>query len=149
LGTNLEKIVSEILIKYCGNKNITFIEFYEKFNIELVVTITNVNKTQTRFISYKREPDYKVLDIVCISMSVPIYFEASIIDEKYYCDGSVLCNLPLKVWDKAPKQLDDNSTEINSIDDYLFNMIGNLNGKASEIYYKVEKLIVRDILNQI
>jgi predicted acylesterase/phospholipase RssA len=147
--TNLEKIVSEILIKYCGNKNITFIEFYKKFNMDLVVTITNVNKMQTRFISYKREPDYKVLDIVCISMSVPIYFETSIIDEEYYCDGSVLCNLPLKVWDTettkanifgviviSPEQLDNNSTEINSIDDYMYNMIGNLNGKASEIYYK-------------
>jgi len=146
---NLEKAVSEILIKYCGDKNITFIEFYNKFNIELNVCITNVNKMQSVFVSHKTDPDYKVLDIVCISMSVPIYFETSIINDEYYCDGSVLCNLPLKIWDTennkantfgiivvSPEQLDNNSTPINSIDDYMFNIIGNLNGKASEIYYK-------------
>ena len=75
--------------------NVTMIEFYNITSIEIHIFATNITTFELVDISYKTHPDWRLIDAVYSSCSIPIIFSPFIKDSKYYCDGGLLLNYPL------------------------------------------------------
>ncbi|NOT51765.1 MAG: patatin-like phospholipase family protein [Chitinophagaceae bacterium] len=98
-----------------GNADITFRQLIEKGFKELYVTGTSLNKQQLIIFSHETYPDMKIRDAVRISMSIPLYFEATFIDSKgntFYhpknkegldvvVDGGITGNFPIRMFDST------------------------------------------------
>lgn len=77
--------------------NITLLEFYEKTQKEIHFFTTDLQELDTVDLSYKTHPEWKLMDAVYASGSLPIIFEPHYEEttEKIYLDGAVLLNYPL------------------------------------------------------
>lgn len=105
----LEKIIED----KTGNKDITFQELHARKFKDLYVTGTSLNHQKLIVFSYQSYPNMKVKDAVRISMSIPLYFEAVIIDSSGHVlsrkqanayhdlvvDGGLTGNFPITIFD--------------------------------------------------
>ena len=96
-----KKIIEELLIPLLKGKDFdtstTLLEFYEKTNIEIHITTTELNEYELVDISYKTHPELSVIDAVYCSASLPILFSPVLKDEKCYVDGGTILNYPLSL----------------------------------------------------
>jgi len=106
----LEKMIRD----KTGNSEITFREMHDRRFKDLYVTGTSLNHQKLLVFSWKTYPSMKVKDAVRISMSIPLYFEAVIIDslgrvlekadKNYYditVDGGLTGNYPIAMFDSV------------------------------------------------
>lgn len=93
------KIIEDILAPVLRAKNIdinvTMREFYELTNIELHIFVTELNNFNIIDISYIEYPEWKLVDAVYASCSIPILFAPLLKDSKCYIDGGFILNYPL------------------------------------------------------
>ena len=75
--------------------NFTFQEFYDKTNVEFIVSVFNMQKYKTEYISYKTHPDLKVLDIVIASCTIPIVMKTHV---ENLVDGAFDERVPILPW---------------------------------------------------
>ncbi len=101
-----------------GNPNLTLGELHQltpqKGFRDLYVTGTNLSRQRLEVFSYETHPHLKVADAVRISMSIPLYFRAVLMDESgnvvtkpkrnqpvdVLVDGGMLANYPIDLFDK-------------------------------------------------
>jgi predicted acylesterase/phospholipase RssA len=76
--------------------NITLKEFYELNGIELHMYTTELNTFKLIDISYKTHPDWRVVDAVYCSCSLPFIFIPFSYEKCIYCDGGMFSNYPLE-----------------------------------------------------
>jgi NTE family protein len=107
----LEKMIED----KTGNKDITFQGMHDRNFKDLYVTGTSLNHQRLIVFSYQSYPNMKVKDAVRISMSIPMYFEAVIIDStgnvlnrkqatSYHdvmVDGGFTGNFPITIFDST------------------------------------------------
>ena len=125
---NFKIIFNKFLINKNIDKNITFKDLYELIPIELTINIACINTLEILFCNYKNTPDFKVVDIITISCSIPILFEPTLLNDKYYVDGGFYNSCPIIYY---KEQLDktliirykSNNIKIYSIYDYLYYLI--------------------------
>ena len=91
----ISEFLSPFLLARDFSLDITMAEFFEKTAIELHIYITEINAFECIDISYKTHPEWKIVDAVYTSCSLPIVFSPIITDDKCYLDGSFLMNYPL------------------------------------------------------
>ncbi|ESO84594.1 hypothetical protein LOTGIDRAFT_236237 [Lottia gigantea] len=95
MGKHIEKKV--------GDADITFKQLYKKKGIELCICVTNVNRMNVTFCHVKTTPHLPIRRAVCMSMSIPGYFQASketlFGSMDVYVDGGLLCNYPIHCFD--------------------------------------------------
>jgi NTE family protein len=93
------KIIEDILAPVLRAKNIdtnvTMREFYELTDIELHIFVTELNNFNIIDIYYIEYPDWKLVDAVYASCSIPIIFAPLLKDSKCYIDGGFILNYPL------------------------------------------------------
>jgi predicted acylesterase/phospholipase RssA len=93
------KIIEDILTPVLRAKNIdtnvTMREFYELTEIELHIFVTELNNFNIIDICYIDFPDWKLVDAVYASCSIPIIFAPLLKDSKCYIDGGFILNYPL------------------------------------------------------
>lgn len=98
-GIYNENFICEYLSPFFKTRDfsldITMADFFEKTAIELHIYVTEINEFECIDISYKTHPEWKVVDAVYASCSLPIVFSPIINGEKCYLDGSFLMNYPL------------------------------------------------------
>lgn len=75
--------------------NVTMKDFYDITQIEIHIFTTEVMNLELIDISYKTHPDWRLIDAVYSSCSIPIIFSPFIKDSKCYCDGGLFLNYPL------------------------------------------------------
>lgn len=109
-GDRLEEEVGNLLGKYLGQSNIKFAEFYEKTGIDLIVTITCVEKGETWYCNYLTEPQMEVKKAVRMSMSIPWAFASIEYKGLHFCDGGVYDNFPIDYWDDKEKGIKNEHT---------------------------------------
>lgn len=97
--TPLIKLVDEVLSRKNIPTDITFKDLYEYSKIDLIITGSNVNAMETKYFNYKNTPDMKIRDACVISMSYPILFTPTLLNNDYYCDGGLYRNIPFKYID--------------------------------------------------
>lgn len=77
------------------SSDITLLDFYEVTKIEIHMFATNINTFELVDVSHKSHPDWKVIDAVYSSCSVPIIFTPFFKDNECYCDGALFANYPI------------------------------------------------------
>lgn len=70
-------------------------DFYDNFGIELHVFTTELENYELIDISYKTHPEWKVLEAVYASCSLPFLFSPFMKENTIYLDGGLQCNYPL------------------------------------------------------
>lgn len=77
--------------------DITLKEFYEFSKKEIHIYATELHSYKLIDFSYKTHPDWKIIDVIYSSCSIPGIFMPLIVNEECYCDGGIICNYPLKL----------------------------------------------------
>ena len=112
-GKKFEKWLAAVIKNKTGNADITFKEMHERGFKNIYVTGTSLNHQRLLVFSREQYPEMKVKDAVRISMSIPLYFEAVIIDSTgkvvsrrdvkpehdLVVDGGFTGNFPIAIFD--------------------------------------------------
>ena len=148
-------VISEIFKPLFGgldiSMNVTMSELYAFNHIDLHLFVTDFNEFETVDISHSTHPDWLVVDAVYASAALPILFSPLLKDSKYYIDGGILCNYPIKncinlgaSYDttiglhRASSVAISNLTDESTIFDYLFLIL-------YKILHKMNKLLPESI----
>jgi len=117
-GDKVTNWIGTLLKEKTGKADITFAELHQltsKNNFrDLYVTGTNLTDQRLMVFSYETSPDMQVKHAVRISISVPLYYRAVLLDQEGHVvtkpkkeqdvdvlvDGGVLANFPLDVFDQ-------------------------------------------------
>jgi predicted acylesterase/phospholipase RssA len=95
-----KKVIQETFLPLFNGKDIsidiTMKEFFEITNIEIHIFTIEIHSFEIIDISYKTHPDWKVIDAVYASSSVPVIFSPFFKDNHCYCDGGFLINYPIE-----------------------------------------------------
>jgi predicted acylesterase/phospholipase RssA len=93
------KIIEEILEPLFRAKNIdinvNMEEFFEITKIDLHIFVTELNNFKIMDICHSEYPEWRVIDAVYASCSIPIIFSPLLKDSKCYLDGGFILNYPL------------------------------------------------------
>jgi predicted acylesterase/phospholipase RssA len=115
----------------------TLAELYAFNGIEMHLYVTELNKYELVDISFKTHPEWRIIDAIYASCSIPIIFAPLIVEDKCYMDGGFFLNYsiskcpvenPGEVFGISMGNLPENNTEKrigshSSIFDYLFSIL--------------------------
>jgi predicted acylesterase/phospholipase RssA len=73
----------------------TLAELYEYNGIELHIYATELNRYELVDISFKTHPEWRVVDAIYASCSIPLMFSPLIQENKCYVDGGFFSNYPI------------------------------------------------------
>jgi predicted acylesterase/phospholipase RssA len=140
----MEKMLEPLLAGKDISTEVTLKEFYDINGIDLYFFATELNTFKLCKMSHHTHPDWRVIDAVYASCTLPIIFAPLIKGSECYIDGGVMCGYPMKAClndGNAPetifgiKKLFDGAelvSETSSLFDYLLiilkNVISLLNG---------------------
>ena len=99
--TNLDnlKVVLQTLTNYKLKKDtITFQDLYKKTNKIIQIGVTSLTNTNFTIFNYKNYPNVNIIDAILASCSLPGIFPPYKINNSYYCDGGVLNNCPIDIF---------------------------------------------------
>lgn len=74
-GNALYRYLGLLFYKYLGNADVTFLQLYEAFGVELAISVTNVTRASSELLHVKTSPNYPIRKAVRISMSLPIIIQ--------------------------------------------------------------------------
>jgi NTE family protein len=122
-GDQLTKYICELVGRQTQRPNLTLAELHQLALAQpghyrdLYTTGTNLTLQRTQVFGYETHPDMRVADAVRISMSIPLYFRAVLLDAnnkviqgqpkagqptQVLVDGGLLANYPLHIFDQPP-----------------------------------------------
>jgi NTE family protein len=122
-GDQFTKYLCELVGRQTQRPNLTLGELHELAQQQpgryrdLYTTGTNLTLQRTQVFSYETHPTMRVADAVRISMSIPLYFRAVLLDAdghvvpgrprpgqpvQVLVDGGLLANYPLNLFDRPP-----------------------------------------------
>ena len=76
--------------------DITLAEFFELTKIEIFMYTSELNEFELVEISHKTHPEWTVIEAVYASACLPVFLSPLQKDGKYYADGGIFLNYPLK-----------------------------------------------------
>jgi predicted acylesterase/phospholipase RssA len=125
----------DVMEKTTGNKEITLLQVFEKYEKELIITGSNVSTHTIHYFTKDSHPDMPVRLAVRISMSIPVLFIPVKFDNCVWVDGGFLDNYPISFYDPMPFfgqtvgfKLHTNSNPpytINGVADFAMNLLGS------------------------
>jgi len=102
-GKKLDKWIGNKLKEATGNADITFMEIYKKYNKEVCIVVTNMNRMMVEYCHPKTTPDMPVRLAANMSMATPGFFQPvkyqRFRSNDYYVEGGPLCNFPIHSFD--------------------------------------------------
>lgn len=101
----IEKVIKDVITEKGYSLDLTFEDLFFKNGIDFIVTGSNVNTMKTHYYNFKTTPKMKIVDAVKISVSYPIVFTPTKIDDDYYCDGGLFRNIPFQYGENEYKDL--------------------------------------------
>jgi NTE family protein len=118
-GDKIAQWIEELIAAKTGNGDITFAELHQQRAVEgykdVYITGTDLTYQCLRVFSYERYPAMRLKDAVRISLSIPLYYKAILMDDegKVYekpesrkglhvmVDGGALSNFPVTLFDSS------------------------------------------------
>lgn len=120
-GDQFTKYLSELVQRKTQNPDLTLGQLHTLVEAQptryrdLYTTGTNLTTQRVQVFSYETHPDMRVADAVRISMSIPLYFRAVLLDKQGHVvrqpaksqevevlvDGGLLANYPINLFDEA------------------------------------------------
>jgi NTE family protein len=99
-GDYFLNFIEEQIEQKTGNRRSTFSEVKRPDFKDLFVVGTELTQQLSVVFCNECSPDMAIADAVRISMSIPLFFAAREIGDNIYCDGGVLNNYPITLFDK-------------------------------------------------
>ena len=127
----LDLLQSKLIQKFGESaKNMTLLDHYHQTGKEVVLVTCCLNTREPVYLSHVTFPNLHVLHAIRMSMSVPFFYTTVQWNGKYYVDGGIIDNYPIKYALKysenvlgiklaAEKKKSDDYTNIESIEDYI------------------------------
>lgn len=143
-GVKFVEKIKEILKKKSIDPNITFIRLYNLTKQKLIITATSLNRRQVKYFDYSKTPQYRVIDVIRASISIPFLFTTVKSGNEHFVDGGMLDNYPLHLFKDVPvhevlaikfKQSRDHSSHFNVIHDIADAAMANIACLLEEIEY--------------
>lgn len=97
-GQFMKKYIDKLITDKIGNNKTTFSELYEKRGVILRITGTCLTTRELEYFDHETTPDMPICKAVQISSCVPLFYAAVKYKGKYYVDGAVLRNIPIKAF---------------------------------------------------
>lgn len=97
-GTFMKDFIDRLITDKLGNNKTTFLDLYDKKKVILRITGTCLTTRELEYFDYKLSPHMPICKAVQISSCVPLFYAAVKYNGKYYVDGAVLRNLPIKAF---------------------------------------------------
>lgn len=97
-GTFMKDFIDRLITDKLGNNKTTFLDLYEKKKVILRITGTCLTTRELEYFDYRLSPHMPICKAVQISSCVPLFYAAVKYNGKYYVDGAVLRNLPIKAF---------------------------------------------------
>jgi NTE family protein len=112
-GEEFTEWIGELIKAKTGDSETTFEQLHQKGYVDLYVTASCLNQQKLIILSRETYPKMKVKDAVRISMSIPLYFQAVLVDSignTYFeqndkenldimVDGGIIGNFPIHIFD--------------------------------------------------
>lgn len=147
----LDKLLKLLMKEKNIDENITFKEFNNINNIELILVGTNLSKNKAEYFSYSNTPDVKIIDAVKASAAYPIASTPVNINGNLYSDGGIVSPLPSDLVKKKEREttlgilIRSNNVEkkkIESFQDYIFSIMSAsldslINWELKNLKYKI------------
>ena len=138
--------------------DVTLREFYELTHIDLHIYVTEIHKYDLIDFSHTTHPDWRLVDAVYCSCSLPVVFSPMIKDNDCYCDGGFSSNYPIRYCLQHGYTPDEilgikmtidriNQAKINdesSLFDYIINLFNKLLEKRLLAADMIENLITHE-----
>lgn len=123
-GVALERWIGDLIQQKTGNADITFRQLHElalkdKRYKNIYITATNLTRQKLEVFSWQTYPDMCIKTAVRASFSVPLYFEATLLDSnghevnknsvvpcQAYVDGGIVANYPLNIFDNGTPNME-------------------------------------------
>ena len=74
----------------------TMADIHTHCGIDIHIYVTEINTYQLLDISYRTHPEWKILDAIYASCSIPLIFAPIIREHECYMDGAILLNYPIQ-----------------------------------------------------
>lgn len=94
-GNNIIKWIHDTMSLKGIDKEITFLELYNKTNKKLTIFASNIATSEMKSFDYKTSPTLKVVDAIRMSMSIPLIFTPKKVNGEIHVDGAVVNNFPI------------------------------------------------------
>ena len=91
-----EEMFSPLLKSVDLDVNTTLGELYDYNGIDIHIFTTEVNQFTTIDLSHTTHPEWRLIDAIYASSSIPIVFSPIIIDDHCYMDAGILLNYPIR-----------------------------------------------------
>lgn len=111
-NTFFENMFSPLLKSVDLTVDSTMMDLFLFNGIEIHIYTTELNSFQLVDISYKTHPDWRIVDAIHCSCSIPFIFSPMIKDGQCFLDGAFMLNYPIK---KCIENVGNNINEILSI----------------------------------
>lgn len=101
-ATTLTDKMGDVLERYGGDSNMTFLDLYEDFGVELCILVSNLSRSESEFCHVNTTPNLPIKKAIRASMSFPILFQPTQVSEdpsSMYVDGGLYNNYPIKAFD--------------------------------------------------
>ena len=92
----MENIFSPLLQSIDLSTDITMAELFEYNGIDMHIFVTELNEFKLIDISHKTHPNWKLIDAVYASCTIPFLFTPIITDTECYLDGGIFLNYPIE-----------------------------------------------------
>jgi NTE family protein len=126
-GKAFMKWLEHIIEQKTNDADITFLQLKENGFKQLYVTGTSLNHQKLIIFSHETYPNMCIKDAVRISMSIPLYFEAVLIDQEgrvksrkemsqdtdIMVDGGIIGNFPIYIFDSVMIHKDGHTRKYN------------------------------------
>ena len=119
----------------------TMADIHTHCGIEIHIYVTEINTYQLLDISYRTHPEWKILDAIYASCSIPLIFAPIIREHECYMDGAILLNYPIQ-------KCIDHCMEISApLDEILGISLGIVDDKEEKNIIIHEQSNIFDVFN--
>jgi NTE family protein len=141
-GDTIKNWYGDMIANKTNNRDITFAQVFARFDIDLTITGTCLDRKCTDYFNKTTNPDMPIVDAVRISMSIPGFFCSVKYNNCTYVDGGILNNYPiwyypdientigLKLVDKTIEREDaqiyHDVVQIKNIRDYTVSLVDSM-----------------------
>jgi NTE family protein len=151
--------IKRILIKKNIDPNITFLRLYNLTKQKLIITATSLNRKQVKYFDYITTPQYRVIDVIRASISVPFLFTTVKSGNEHFVDGGMLDNFPLHLFKDVPphevlaikfrktREIPEESMQFSMIHDLADAAMANLSCLLEEIEH-LRSLLSGELYNK-
>ena len=104
---SINQLISPLFMGKDIPLDITLKEYYERTRIDLYITTSEVVSFKLNVLSHKTHPDWKLLDAIYASCTIPIIFKPIIMDDSCYIDGGLFSSYPLNICTSSVSNTDE------------------------------------------